>query len=159
MFKILFLIASLLVGVNSSAQSHVPFKGFNDAVAASLKIADNNPKWINYLMSNGNVNDVAMCSALGLKMAAFAAVNPEVLDGNVAKIHALNVAGMSKATQALIDKGFMPKGQLMIYVKIFNPMSMAEVVEKNWVVCDRFLNIKLIDKDELTIFLRRPYFK
>jgi hypothetical protein len=159
MFKFLILITTLLTSLSTSAQNQVPLRGFNDVFKAALKIADNNPKWINHLMSNGNINEVAMCSALGMKMGAFAAINPEVLDGNTAKLHALNLAGMSKATQALIDKGLMPKGQLMIFVKIFNPMSMTDVVEKNWSVCDRFLNINLIDKDELALFLRRTYIK
>ena len=140
-------------------QNANPLRGFNDLFKASINIADNNPKWINHLMSNGNINEVAMCSALGMKMGAFAAVNPDVLDANVAKIHALNVAGMSKAMQALVDKGIMPKGHVMQFAKIFGPMSMSDVVEKNWAVCDRLLNVKLIDNDELATYIRRPYIK
>jgi len=144
---------------STSNQKSLPLNGMNDAMKAALEIAGNNPRWINHLMTNSNIDEVALCSAIGMKMMAFAAVNPDSLDGSVAKVHALNAAGMSKAMQALIDKGAMPKGYVMNYVKIFNPQSMQEVLDKNWQTCDRSLEIKLIDRNELTLYLRRPYVK
>jgi hypothetical protein len=59
--------------------------------------------------------------------------------------------------QNLVDRGAMPKGYVMNYVKIFNPQSMQEVMDKNFQTCDRLLEIKLIDKNDITSFLRRPF--
>ena len=142
-------------------QNSTPLRGFNDALKASLDIAEKNPKFLNYIISTASSNDIAMCAAIGMKATAFSAVNPEALDGPVAKVHALNAAGMGKSYQYLVDKGTIPKGTLMTYVNIFNPLSLGDILEKNWSTCDRVLAaaMKLVDQNELTTFLRRPYVK
>jgi len=142
---------------STSNQSSMPLRGFNDVMKVAFEIANNNPKWINHLMTNSNIDDVAICSALGMKMMAFAAVNPDSLSNDVAKVQALNAAGMTKAMQNLVDRGAMPKGYVMNYVKIFNPQSMQEVMDKNFQTCDRLLEIKLIDRNDIASFLRRPF--
>ena len=151
----------MLTSLITSAQNQVPLRGFNDALKAAMDLADKNPRIVNYITSSSSSNDIAMCAAIGLKVTAFSAVNPGVLDANVAKVHALNTAGMSKSYQVLVDKGVMPKNTLKTFVNIFNPLDLGDVLEKNWSTCDHIVAgaIKVMDQNELTLFLRRPYLK
>jgi hypothetical protein len=149
--------------LKTSAQNQnlLPLKGFSDALNASIDIAKNNPRFINFITSTASTNDIAMCTALGMKAAAFSAVNPEALNAMNVKLHALNAAGMMLSHKVLDDKGVMPNGAIKVYVNIFNPMSFADILERNWSTCDHIMAgaLKSIDQNELASYLQRPYQK
>lgn len=142
-----------------SQNQQIPMKGFNDALKESIQISNNNPIYIEFIISNATPNDIAMCTALGMKAAAFSAFNPNLLDAMVVKVHALNAGAMMLSHKALDEKGIMPNGLINTYVNIFKPMDFADILEKNWATCDHIMAgaLKKINQQELTYYLKRPY--
>ena len=139
-------------------------KGYAGVMSVALEIADKNPAFVDFFIVNQfmQAQETARCAALGQKISAFYTTNPQYLtDEQNIKTNALQGAGSIKAYQSLVDSGILPKGTLMKYVNMLQPLTPVEAVQKYWNACNSVLQtaIDRIKKEDLDKFVNMSIVK
>jgi hypothetical protein len=159
--KLISLSVVLMAGpVGEVKAQQNTLRSFNDVLKVAIYLSERNPQFVDAYITVSSPQQIAMCATIGMKAGAVAAMNPNLFaDNSMVKIHALNSAVSTLAHKKLSDQGRMPKEFLSMYVDRFKPLTLVNILESNWPVCDKALAFafKRLSENEFANYVKWPY--